>query len=134
MNKIFLIGNVCSDIDKQTTPSGISYCRFSIAVNRRQKNAAGEYETDFFNVVCWRALADICANNLVKGRKISIVGSIQIRKYTGKDGVDRQTVDVQADDVEFLSPRADQSTQGTAFAAAPALEEAETTSDEQLPF
>ena len=133
MNKVFLIGNICSDIDKQTTASGISYCRFSIAVNRRQKNQNGEYETDFFNVVCWRNLADNCANNLSKGKKVSIVGSIQIRKYTAQDGTPRQAIDTQADDVEFLSPRTEQGAQQNTTNAAPVLE-SEPASEEGLPF
>ena len=130
---IFLIGNICSDIDKQTTASGISYCRFSIAVNRRQKNQNGEYETDFFNFFCWRNLADNCANNLSKGKKVSIVGSIQIRKYTAQDGTPRQAIDIQADDVEFLSPRTEQGAQQNPTNAAPVLE-SEPASEEGLPF
>ena len=103
MNKVFLIGNLSTDVDKKTTASGVSYCRFSIAVNRRF--AKTNDEVDFFNILCWRGLADTCANNLVKGRKVAIAGSIQINKYQAQDGTTRQTIEITADDVEFLSPR-----------------------------
>jgi len=103
MNKVFLIGNLSTDVDKKETSNGTPYCRFSIAVNRRF--AKSNEETDFFNIICWRALAENCANNLSKGKKVSIVGSIQINKYQAQDGTNRQTIDIQADEVEFLSPR-----------------------------
>ena len=103
MNKVFLIGNLSSDVEKKTTSTGVSYCRFSIAVNRRF--AKTNDEVDFFNILCWRGLADTCANNLVKGRKVAIAGSIQINKYQAQDGTTRQTIEITADDVEFLSPR-----------------------------
>ena len=103
MNKVFFIGNLSSDVEKKTTSAGVSYCRFSIAVNRRFAKTSDE--VDFFNIICWRGLADTCANNLAKGRKVAVTGSIQINKYPAQDGTTRQSVEVQADEVEFLSPR-----------------------------
>ena len=105
MNKVFLIGNISSDIDKKTTSTGVSYCRFSIAVNRRFQKQGDEAATDFFNILCWRGLADTCANNLVKGRKVAVTGSIQINKYQSQDGSNRQSIEIVADDVEFLTPK-----------------------------
>ena len=61
MNKVILIGNLTRDPELSTTTSGISYCRFSLAVQRRFSNAEGEREADFINIVAWRALADHCA-------------------------------------------------------------------------
>ena len=103
MNKVFLIGNLSTDVDSKETATGATYCRFSIAVNRRF--AKTNDEVDFFNIICWRGLADTCAKNLVKGRKVAVSGSIQINKYQAQDGTNRQTIDIVADDVEFLSPR-----------------------------
>lgn len=103
MNKVFLIGNLSTDVDKKTTASGVSYCRFSIAVNRRF--AKTNEDVDFFNILCWRGLADTCANNLTKGKKVAVVGSIQINKYQGNDGTPRQAIEITADDIEFLTPR-----------------------------
>ena len=103
MNKVFLIGNLSTDVDSKETATGTPYCRFSIAVNRRF--AKSNEDVDFFNIVCWRGLAETCTKNLVKGRKVAIVGAIQINKYQKEDGTSRQTIDIIADDVEFLSPK-----------------------------
>lgn len=101
MNKVILIGNLTRDPESGSTQSGVQYCRFSIAVNRRF-NRDGNESADFFNIVCWRGLAEICAKNLQKGRNVCVVGSIQIRQYDAQDGTKRTAVDIQADDIEFL--------------------------------
>lgn len=105
MNKIFLIGNLTRDPELSTTSSGINVCRFAIAVGRRFANQDGERETDFFNIVAWRALGDNCHKYLKKGNKVSVCGSIQIRQYDGNDGTRKTSVEVVADDVEFLTPK-----------------------------
>ena len=101
MNKIILIGNLTRDPESGTTPSGVSYCRFAIAVNRRFSK--DNNEVDYFNVVTWRGVAESCAKSLSKGRKVGVVGSLQIRNYEGNDGSKRTSVEVTADEVEFLS-------------------------------
>lgn len=101
MNKIILIGNLTRDPESGTTPSGVSYCRFSIAVNRRFSKEGNE--ADYFNVITWRGIAESCAKSLSKGRKVGVVGSIQIRNYEGNDGAKRTSVEVTADEVEFLT-------------------------------
>lgn len=103
MNKIFLIGNISSDVEKKSTSAGVNYCRFSLAVNRRF--AKTNEDCDFFSVLCWRGLADTCAQNLSKGKKVAVTGSIQINKYQGNDGTPRLQVEITADDVEFLFAR-----------------------------
>lgn len=108
MNKVFLIGNLTRDPDLSTTNNGVSLCRFSIAVNRRFKSANGEAETDFFNIVAWRATADLCGQYLHKGSKVGIVGSLQTRTYE-QDGVKKYATDIVADEVEFLTPKGDSS-------------------------
>ncbi|MEG2676369.1 MAG: single-stranded DNA-binding protein, partial [Clostridia bacterium] len=90
MNKIFLIGNLTRDPETGTTANAVSYCRFSIAVNRRFSKE--QNEVDFFNIVCWRGLAETCGKNLTKGRKVAICGSIQIRNYDANDGSKKQSV------------------------------------------
>ena len=104
MNKIFLIGNLTRDPELSETQSGIAVCRFAIAVNRR-RTSEGEPQTDFFNVTAWRGLAERDARYCKKGNKVAVSGSIQIRQYEGNDGVKRTSVDVVAEDVEFLTPR-----------------------------
>ena len=108
MNKIFLIGNLTRDPELSETNSGISVCRISIAVNRR-RTGDGEPQTDFFNVTAWRGLADNVAKYCKKGNKIAVSGSIQIRQYEAQDGTKRTVVDVVAEDVEFLTPKPQES-------------------------
>ena len=103
MNKVYLIGNLTRDPEMRTTASGIAVCRFSIAVNRRYKNPqTGQTETDFFNIVAWRQLAELCSKYLAKGRKVAIFGALQSRTYEAQDGSKRAAVDIVADEVEFL--------------------------------
>lgn len=103
MNKVFLIGNLTHDPEMRSTQSGVAVCNFSIVVNRRFKNANGEQETDFLNVIAWRQLAELCGKYLAKGRKVAVTGSIQTRQYEAKDGSKRTAWDIVADEVEFLS-------------------------------
>lgn len=63
----------------------------------------GEQQTDFFNIVAWRQLGELCEKYLSKGKKVAVIGSIQTRTYE-KDGVKRTAWDILADEVEFLSP------------------------------
>lgn len=101
MNKIFLIGNLTRDPEMRTTPNGFSVCSFGLAVNRRRK-VEGQPDVDFFNITAWRQLGENCARYLQKGRKVCVVGALQIRTYDAQDGTKRTVVDVEADDVEFL--------------------------------
>ena len=104
MNKVYLIGNLTRDPEMRSTSTGIPVCNFSIAVNRRFKNAqTGQQETDFFNIVAWRQLAELCSRYLAKGRKVAVFGSIQTRTYEAQDGQKRTAFDIVADEVEFLS-------------------------------
>lgn len=89
----------------RSTPNGITVASFTIAVDRRFKDANGEKKTDFFRINAWRQLGDTCAKFLSKGRKVAVVGEIQPRLYEAKDGTTRMSLDVQADEVEFLSPK-----------------------------
>ena len=106
MNKAFLIGNLTRDPEMRSTQSGVSVCNFSIAVNRRFRNAqTGQQETDFLNVIAWRQLAELCGKYLAKGRKVAVTGTVSARAYTGSDGSVHATMELVADEVEFLTPR-----------------------------
>ena len=105
MNKCIFVGNLTRDPETGSTNSGISYCRFSIAVNRNYANANGEREADFINIVTWRGLADNCARYLQKGSKVCVCGQLQTRTYEGQDGTKRYATEIVADDVEFIGPR-----------------------------
>jgi single-strand DNA-binding protein len=107
LNKIMLIGNLGRDPDLQVTADGTPYTRFSIAVNRRFKAQTGETkeETEWFNIVTWRQLAEICERYLHKGSKVYIEGRLTQRKYTDKAGIERISVEVNATDMVMLSPK-----------------------------
>ena len=107
MNKVTLIGNLTKDPELSTTNSGISVCRFTIAVGRRFSNSGGERETDFFNIVVWRGQGENCHKFLKKGSKCAVIGSIQNRTYDAQDGTKRYVTEIIADEVEFLSTKND---------------------------
>jgi len=103
MNKVFLIGNVCADPTMSSTPAGVTVCTFSVAADRRFKDAHGEKQTDFFRVQAWRQLGDVCGKYVKKGMKVGVIGELQARTYEAKDGTTRMSLDVNADEVEFMS-------------------------------
>ena len=112
MNKVFLIGNLTRDPELTETTSGVSLCRFSIAVNRNYGGADGERKTDFFNVVAWRGLGETVARYAKKGNKVAVSGPIEHRNYEDGQGVKRTGVDIVAQDVEFLTPKGSQGDSG----------------------
>ena len=105
MNKVILIGNLANDPEGRTTQSGISQSTFRIAVQRRFANAQGVREADFLTIVAWRQTADFCNRYLIKGRKVAVEGSIQIRSYDAQDGSKRWITEIIADSVEALGGR-----------------------------
>lgn len=116
VNKLFIVGNLTRDPELRSvnTANGpASVCTLSVAVNRRQRAQNGQQEADFFRVTAWRGLADNCQKYLAKGRKVAVTGSVSVSTYQGNDGVTRASLEVAADDVEFLSPKQD-GQQGTA--------------------
>ena len=102
MNRVTMTGRLAKDPDLRTTQSGISVCTFPLAVQRRFADQNGERQADFFNVVCWRGLADNCAKYTQKGRMIAVHGSLQNRSYEDKNGNKRTITEIIADEVEFL--------------------------------
>lgn len=113
MNKLYIIGNLTNDPELRTTPNGVSVCTMNVAVNRRYTPANGERQTDFFRVTAWRQLGEVCARYLSKGRKIAVVGEVTARAYESKDGSGpRASLEVTADEIEFLTPRDQSQGQG----------------------
>ena len=105
MNKVFLIGTLTRDPELTETPSGVAVCHFAIAVNRNYSSQDGERQTDFFECTAWRGLAESIARYAKKGKKVSVVGSIQLRNYEDNQGVKRTAVDVIVQDFELLTPK-----------------------------
>ena len=109
MNKLTIIGNLTRDPELRTTATGVSVCDFTVAVNRRNRsaNAGAQPEADFFRVSAWRQLGENCQRYLAKGRKVCVIGPVSARTYQANDGTTRVSLEVTADDVEFLSSRND---------------------------
>lgn len=103
MNKLIATGNLVRDPEMKTLPTGVTLTTFTIAVNGRGKDA----DTSYFRVTTWRQLAENCQRFLAKGRKVAVVGSVSLNTYTKKDGTSGASLEVNADEVEFLSPKSE---------------------------
>ena len=146
MNKIILIGNLTRDPELRTVSNGISVCDFTIAVNDRRgrnQNSDQQESTQFFRITAWRQLGENCAKYLAKGRKVFVSGPITARTYQANDGATRVSLDVTAEDVEFLSSRNDSEGAGYTPAAPAAPTSSSVTAqnegftqvvDDDLPF
>lgn len=102
LNKCVLIGRLTRDPELRHTAAGVAVASFSIAVDRRFKDAGGEKKTDFFRCTAWRQTAEFVSNHIQKGRLVAVSGAVEINEYTDRDGAKRQSVDVQCDMVEAL--------------------------------
>lgn len=105
MNRVTIIGNLTRDPESRTTPAGKEVCNFTVAVNRRQKDASGNNVADFFKIAAWGELGKSCQQYLAKGRKVAVVGPVSVSTYQAQDGSTKANLDVMAQEVEFLSPR-----------------------------
>lgn len=105
MNKILLIGNLTRDPELRATAGGVTVCTFIVAVGRRHGGPDGERATDFFRVNAWRQLGEACGQHLKKGRKVAVTGALYPRSYVDRSGDTRFSLDVLADEVEFLTPK-----------------------------
>ena len=132
MNKVILMGRLVADPELKTTPSGLSVTTVRVAVNRRY-SADGTNTADFFDVVCWRQTADFVAKYFAKGRMIGVVGSLQTRSWTDKNGNKRYVTEVIADEAYFCGDKAETETKAKAKPEAePELTEVD--DGEELPF
>ena len=105
MNNVSIVGRMTRDLDLRYTNDGKAVGNTSIAVNRTFKNAQGDYEADFINIVVWGKTAENLANHMKKGDRIGLTGRIQTRSYEGQDGKRVYVTEVVADNVQFLEPK-----------------------------
>jgi len=101
LNKVILIGRLTRDPELRYTTNGTATATFTLAVERSFQNSQGQREADFIRIVVWQKLAEICANNLGKGRLVCVEGRLQVRNYE-TDGQKRQISEVVAENVRFL--------------------------------
>jgi len=105
MNRVELVGRLTRDPELRTVSSGVSVASFTIAINRPFSQQGEERQADFINCRVWRAQADNLAKYCHKGDLIGVEGSIRTSSYDGQDGNKRYVTEVQADRIEFLTPK-----------------------------
>jgi len=107
LNKVSLIGNLGRDPEVRYMPNGEAVCNFSIATTDKWKDKAGvkQERTEWHNIVMYRKLAEIAGEYLKKGRPVYLEGRLQTRKWQTKEGQDRYTTEIIADQMQMLGSR-----------------------------
>lgn len=142
-NKIILMGRIVADPEIKTTPQGVNFCSFRIAVDRRFQQKCEEKKTDFFNVTAWRTTAEFITRYFSKGRMILIEGELQTSQYTDKNGNNATWYEINAERVSFTGePKSAESSSAdpaplpaadtAAASATPTFQSA--TADDDYPF
>ncbi len=136
LNKVILGGRLTADPELKQTPQGVSVTTFSIAVNRRGKEA----QTDFINCQAWRQTAEFICKFFKKGSSICVIGSIQTRSWTDQQNNKRIATEVIVDEANFVDSKADAPAGSSSYGDAPAFQTQQTpkfeeiASDDDLPF
>ena len=108
LNRIIIMGRLVRDPELRTTQSGTSVTSFTLAVDRDFKSReSGEKSTDFIDVVAWRQTAEFVCKYFAKGRMAIVEGRLQIREWKDKDGNNRRTAEVVAENVHFGDSKRD---------------------------
>ena len=125
LNKALLIGNLTRDPELRYIPSGSAVASFTVATNRVYKLQNGEKkeEVSFIRVVVWGRMAEICGEYLKKGRPVFVEGRLQSRSWDGPDGQKRNTLEVIANNVQFLGSAGGPAKDKGEFADVPAPKE-----------
>lgn len=116
MNKTILMGRLTAQPELRQTQNGTASCRFTVAVNRRFKNANGEYDADFISCVAWRQTAEFVSRYFSKGSMICVEGSLRTGSYQDRNHSDvtHYTTDLYVDNVEFCGSKSNNGEQGQA--------------------
>src|SRR5918996_1549150 len=103
-NKIIIIGNLGRDPELSYTPQGTAVCKFSVATNERRRDKAGEQQdiTTWFRVSAWGKQAENISRYLTKGRKVYVEGRLHVEEWTDREGKPRQSLEVNASEVQFI--------------------------------
>ena len=104
-NKIIIVGNLGKDPELRYTPQGNAVCNFSMATNEKRRDKSGDLQdlTTWFRVTLWGRQAENASKYLQKGSQVYIEGRLRVDEWTDRDGNQRQTLDVNATDMQFLS-------------------------------
>lgn len=132
LNRIVLMGRLTKKPELRRTQSGVAVTSFSLAVERDYKDAEGNRETDFIDVVAWRSTAEFAAKYLDKGRMAAVTGSLQDRSWQDKEGNNRRSMEVLADSLYFADSKREEATRRGVDVSADDFQEVE--DDGDLPF
>lgn len=107
LNRVQLIGNLTRDPELRYTPTGTAVATFGLATNRSWTTETGEKkeETEFHKIVAWNKLGELCSQLLSKGRKVYVEGRIAYRKFTNKDGIEKDSTEIVIDDMMVLDSK-----------------------------
>jgi single-strand DNA-binding protein len=132
INRVILTGNLTSDPQLRSLPTGTSACGLRLACNTRRRDAAGGWadKANYFDVTVWGAQGENCARFLSKGRAVAVDGRLEWREFETRDGQKRQTVEIVAEHVQFLG---DGPARGEA-AGHMAADDDPTAADDDIPF
>lgn len=138
LNKVMLIGRLTADPELRRTPNDAAVASFSIAVNRPYRKDQAQQAVDFIDIVAWNNRAEFVTKYFKKGSAIFVSGSLQLRTWKDKDGNNRRSYDVVADDIQFVDSKKDSG--AAAAPAAPSFSTGapsdfeEMTGEDELPF
>lgn len=129
MNQVIIIGRLTKSPEVKTTQSGVAVCAFTVAVDRKFKDAQGNRQADFLSCVAWRQSAELLGRYFQKGSRIGIVGNLQSRSYDDQNGKKVYVTEILVDQIEFIDKAGEHQ-------AAPAPSEQYPTMDDDttLPF
>lgn len=133
INKVILGGRLTADVELKQTPSGVSVCTFSLAVNRKVGKDQ-EKKTDFINCVAWRQTADFIARYFRKGSSLCIVGNIQVRSWQDQQGQKRYATEVIVDEAMFVDSKGEEDQTQPAYNPYVTPNYEEVSDDDDLPF
>ena len=103
LNKVIIAGRLTKDVELRHTPNDVPVASFSIANEDDFKKPDGTKDVDFFDVVCWRGLAETVSKFCAKGRYVEVEGRLKVRTWKDKDGNNRRNTDIHADKVYFVN-------------------------------
>lgn len=133
LNKVVLAGRLTADVELKQTPSGVSVCSFSLAVNRKYSKD-GNQQTDFIQCQAWRNTAEFISRYFKKGSALCISGSIEVRSWTDSNNQKRYATEVVADEAMFVDGKNEsQGTEAPSFNNE-APNYTEQSPDDDLPF
>lgn len=130
LNKVMIIGHLGRDPEMRYTPSGRPVTTFTVATNRTWNTTDGERhnETEWFNVVSWGNLAEICKQYLVKGQQVYVEGRLQTRRWEDSDNIKRTSIEIVASEMMILGDRHDSNQSNVE------TQEPEMLNDEEYPY